>query len=119
MPALLLGWRAVHSRFWLGGDWSHIIEIFLTSRYYPLVFCDTHFLPLFCNKTRLTSSESQPKKFVVVVVVVFVVVIIVGHKNLYLKFGQNWVVVVLIVVLVLLLLLIQKLSFKTWSDSGQ
>ena len=28
---------------------------------------------------------------VVVVVVVFVVIIIVGHKNLTLKFGQNWV----------------------------
>ena len=27
---------------------------------------------------------------VVVVVVVFIVVIIVGHKNLPLKFGQNW-----------------------------
>ena len=38
--------------------------------------------------------ESQPKKVVIVVVVVvvaFVVVIIVGHKNLTLKFGQNWV----------------------------
>ena len=39
--------------------------------------------------------ESQPKKVVVVVVVVvavvFVVVIIVGHKNLTLNFGQNWV----------------------------
>ena len=37
--------------------------------------------------------ESQPKKVVIVVVVVvvaFVVVIIVGHKNLTLKFGQNW-----------------------------
>ena len=39
-------------------------------------------------KTRLSSIESQPKK---VVVVVFVDVIIVGHKNLTLKFGQNWV----------------------------
>ena len=28
---------------------------------------------------------------IVDVVVVFVVVIIVGHKNLTLKFGQNWV----------------------------
>ena len=49
------------------------------------------------NTTRLSSIESQPKKVVfVVVVVVFVVVvggvvIIVGHRNLTLKFGQNWV----------------------------
>ena len=45
-------------------------------------------------KTKLISIDSQPKKVVVVVVVVvvvFVVVIIVGHKNLTLKFGQNWV----------------------------
>ena len=48
-------------------------------------------------KTKLSSIESQPKKvvvvvFVVVVVVVFfVVVIIIGHKNLTLKFGTNWV----------------------------
>ena len=42
--------------------------------------------------TRLSSIESQPKKVVIVVViVVVVVVIIVGHKNLTLKFGQNWV----------------------------
>ena len=44
--------------------------------------------------TRLSSIESQPKKVVVVVVivvVVVVVVIIVGHKNLTLKFGQNWI----------------------------
>ena len=59
------------------------------------------------------------------VVVVVVVVIVVGHKNLNLKFGQNWVndegcivVVVVFIVSVLLLLLIQKPSFKTWSDSG-
>ena len=42
----------------------------------------------------LSSIESQPKKIVVVVVVVVVfvvVVIIVGHKNLTLKLGQNWV----------------------------
>ena len=41
---------------------------------------------------RLSSIESQPKKFAVVVVVVvgLVVVIIVGHKNLALKFCQNW-----------------------------
>ena len=45
------------------------------------------------NITRLSSIQSQLKKVVVVVVVVvvFVVVIIVGHKNLTLKFGQNWV----------------------------
>ena len=52
------------------------------------------------KKTRLFSIESHPKKVavvvVVVVVVVFVVVggivvlIIVGHRNLTLKFGQNW-----------------------------
>ena len=45
-------------------------------------------------RTRLSSIESQPKKVivvVVVVVVVFVVVIIIDHKNLTLKFGQNWV----------------------------
>ena len=88
-------------------------------------------------QTRLSSIESPPKKVVVVVnvvvvvivvvgvivVVVFVVVVtIVGHKNLTLKFGQNWVnnkwyiVVVVFIVLVLLLWLIQKPSFKTWSD---
>ena len=52
------------------------------------------------GKTRLSSIESQPKKavvdtvvvvLVVYVVVVYVVVIIVGHKNLTLKFGKNWV----------------------------
>ena len=46
------------------------------------------------NQTRLCSIESQPKKVVVVVVVVVVFVVfvtIVGHKNLTLKFGQNWV----------------------------
>ena len=53
-------------------------------------------------KTRLISIESQPKKVVIVVVVVDVVVVccvavvgvvfvFVGHKNLTLKFGQNWV----------------------------
>ena len=52
-------------------------------------------------KTRLISIESQPKKVVVVVVavvcvvtfvvVVGVVVVIVGHRNLTLNFGQNWV----------------------------
>ena len=45
-------------------------------------------------KTRLISIESQPIEVVVVVVVVvvvFAVAIIVGHKNLTLKFGQNWV----------------------------
>ena len=43
------------------------------------------------KKARLISIESQPKK--VVVLVVFVVVGLVGfvgHKNLILKFGQNW-----------------------------
>ena len=58
------------------------------------------------------------------VVVVVVVVIVVGHKNLNLKFGQNWVndkgciVVVVFIVSVLLLLLIQKPSFENWSNSG-
>ena len=33
---------------------------------------------------RLSSIESQPKKVVVVVISV-------GHKDLTLKFGQNWV----------------------------
>ena len=48
-------------------------------------------------QTRISSIESQSKKVVVVfvvvvvVVVVFVVFIIVGHKNLTLKFGQNWI----------------------------
>ena len=78
-------------------------------------------------ETRLISIESHPKKVVVVVVVVFavfVVVIIVGHKNLTLKFGQNWVndkgyiVVVVFIVLVLFLLLIQIPSFETWFNSG-
>ena len=74
----------------------------------------------FRMNTRLSSIKSQPKK--VVVVVFIVVVTIVGHKNLTLKFGQNWVnnkwyiVVVVFIVLVLLLWLIQKPSFKTWSD---
>ena len=78
-------------------------------------------------KTRLSSIESQPKKVVVVgvvvvvvvttttVVIVFVVVIIVGHKNLTLKFGQNWVNnkgYIVVVVLISLVLLIQKLSFN-------
>ena len=41
---------------------------------------------------RLSSIESQLKKYVLVLVVVVVVfVIVVGHKNLTLKFGQNWV----------------------------
>ena len=44
------------------------------------------------KKTRLSSIESQPKKVVVVVLVVVVfVVITIGHKNLTLKFDQNWV----------------------------
>ena len=45
------------------------------------------------KKTRLSLIESQPKKVAVVdvVVVVVVVAIVVGHKNLTLKFGQNWV----------------------------
>ena len=51
--------------------------------------------PVCRYKTRLSSIESQPKKVVVVVVVVVVVggvvVAIVGHRNLTLKFGQNWV----------------------------
>ena len=42
-------------------------------------------------KSRLSSIELQPKKFVVVVVVSVVAVIIVGHKNLTLKCGKNWV----------------------------
>ena len=46
--------------------------------------------------TTLISIESHPKKIVVVVVVlvvvvVFAVAIIVGHKNLTLKFGQDWI----------------------------
>ena len=53
------------------------------------------------DTTRLSSIESEPKEVVVVVVffvvvfdhvgVVGVVVIFVSHKNLNLKFGQNWV----------------------------
>ena len=39
----------------------------------------------------LSLIESLRKKVVVVVVVVVFVVIIVGHKNLTLKFGQNWI----------------------------
>ena len=71
----------------------------------------------------LSLIQSLRKKVVVVVVVVVFVVIIVGHKNLTLKFGQNWVnnklyiVGVVFIVLLLLLLLIQKPSFITWSDS--
>ena len=49
----------------------------------------------FKTNTRLSSIASQPKKdvvvSVVVVTVIFVVVIIVFHRNLTLKFGQNWV----------------------------
>ena len=46
--------------------------------------------------TRLSSIESQPKKVVVVVVVVVfvvvgLVVVIVGHRNITLKFDQDWV----------------------------
>ena len=41
---------------------------------------------------RFSTIESQPKKVVVVAVdAVFIVVIIVDHKNLTLKFDQNWV----------------------------
>ena len=60
----------------------------------------------------------------VVVVVVGLVAVIDGHRNLTLKFNQNWVnnksyiVVVVVIVSVLLLLLNQKASFKTWSKSG-
>ena len=43
------------------------------------------------ENTRLTSIESQPKKVVVVGGVLVFVLIIVGHKNLTLKFGKNWV----------------------------
>ena len=78
---------------------------------------------IFGPKTRLISIESQPKKVVDVVmfvvavaVVAFVVVgvdvVIVGHSNLTLKFGQNWVnnksyivVAVAVVVIVSVLLL--------------
>ena len=53
-------------------------------------------------RSRLVSIESQSKKVVVgvlfvvyvvglVVGSVVVVVVIVGHRNLNLKFGQNWV----------------------------
>ena len=50
--------------------------------------------------------------------VVVVVVIVVGHRNITLKFDQNWVnnesyIVVVVVVIVLVLLLIQNTSFKT------
>ena len=42
-------------------------------------------------QTRLISIESQPKKVVVAfVVLVCVVAVIVGHRNLTLKFGQNY-----------------------------
>ena len=71
-------------------------------------------------KTRLISIESQPKKVVVVVGVVVVVVVfvfvvvglvvdggvvIVSHRNLTLKFGQNWVnnksyIVVFVVIII-------------------
>ena len=66
----------------------------------------SYVLVTFWNKTRLISIESQPEKVVVVVVifvvvvglvaislvigVVVVVVVIVGHRNLTLKYGQNW-----------------------------
>ena len=46
-------------------------------------------------KSILISIGSQPRKVVVTVVVVvvavFVFVIIIGHRNLTLKFNQNWV----------------------------
>ena len=50
----------------------------------------------FSREIRLSSIESQPKKIVLVVVGIVVVggvvvVIIVGHRNLTLEFGQNWV----------------------------
>ena len=51
----------------------------------PSKFCVLNCLK---HVTRLSSIESQPKK--VVVVVCFFVVIIVDHKNLTLKFAQNW-----------------------------
>ena len=55
---------------------------------------------------------------VVFVVVGLVVAVIVGHRNLTLRFGQNWVnnksniVVAVVVIVSVLLLLIQKPSFK-------
>ena len=52
---------------------------------------------------------------VVVVVGLVVVVIVVGHRNITLKFDQNWVnnELYIVVVIVLVLLLIQNTSFKT------
>ena len=69
---------------------------------------------------------SQPKKVVVVVFVVFgllgvVFIIIVGHKNLTLKFCQNWVsnkwytFVIVFIVLVVLLLSNSSLRLRTRS----
>ena len=48
-------------------------------------------------------------------------VIFVSHKNLTLKFGQNWVndIVVVVFTVSVLLLLIQKPKYQTWSDAGQ
>ena len=47
---------------------------------------------LWLQREQTISIESQPKKVVVVVVILaFVVVVIISHKNLSLKFNQNWV----------------------------
>ena len=69
-----------------------------TQRYKTLAkiyydYIDLHVLySLYCLN-RLISIESQPKKVVLVVVfvVVIFVVVIIGHKNLIIKFDQNWV----------------------------
>ena len=43
--------------------------------------------------TRLSSIVSQPIKVVVdVIVVIFVFMAVIDHRNLPLKFGQNWVI---------------------------
>ena len=67
----------------------------------------------YMSKTRLSWIESQPKKVVVVVVVV-----IVGHKNLTIQFGQNWVnnkwyIVVVVVVAIVLVLFVVVIDPET------
>ena len=108
------------SNFYTWGKYGHCFEVFLFLVGLPFFSFFLEVVSLLI-KTRLNSIESRPKKVVVVVVVVIlvvvVVVIIVGHRNLTLKFGQNWVntkwsIVVVVIVLVLFLLLIKKPSLK-------
>ena len=70
-----------------------IVDIKICRMRFFLPFVARRFRITFRTSTRLSSIESQPKKIVVVVmlIVIVAVIIVVGHKNLTLKFNQNWV----------------------------